>query len=115
LERVRLASGKLETLPKGVSIPKELVQAMTKAELELIDIRMDEGKLKYVEFILSVSGSVLSGEIKGVLYTPIALSDNVYESLDELRESSLKSKTQESVVGYKQLSPKWYIFYSMDF
>ncbi|MDI5839309.1 hypothetical protein [Shewanella xiamenensis] len=38
---------------------------MTKAELELIDIRMDEGKLKYVEFILSVSGSVLSGEIKG--------------------------------------------------
>jgi len=115
LERVRLVSGNFEMLPKGFAIPKELSQAMTKAELGLIDVRMDEGKLKYVEFILSASGSVLSGEIKGILYTPTTLSDNIYEDLDELRENALSSKAQESIVGYKQLSQKWYVFYSIDF
>jgi hypothetical protein len=116
VSKIRLRGDLIETIPKDTKIEKSLIEKLKILHVSSVGIsRDDSGELEGVRFIYSSSGSVLSGELRGVLYSRQIIKDSLYTDLEQFRKDLIESRTQKSASGYKVLQPNWYVFYNVDF
>lgn len=116
IERIRFRDNVIETLPEGKIIDESLIKKLKALNVTLIDIGWSEdGVLNSVDFVYSLDGSVLSGEIRGLLYSRQAIHESLFEDLDTFRKDLISSGSQRSAIGYKFLQPNWYAYYQIDF
>lgn len=115
ISSVRLRNDKVTVRSTEVVLNAELIEKVKQLNLKVIHRYSKSYGEPQVWFVSQSTGLVLSGEMKGIVYSHSEIKDGLVDDLDQFRELYLSGSTRVSTFRYRKVKQNWYLVYRVDF